>query len=80
MDRKGIIYKIYWKNCAGLQYFYELEDAIEWCKTQIDKEFGHLYNNIKYCVDKDSDRYCFVGHNGGYGEIMDYEIRTIDVY
>lgn len=82
---KGIIYGVYWKNSRCLRHFYEMEDAIEWCKTEIDKEVGNLYNHLRYCVDEKSVidgsvRCCLVGYNGGFGNIMKYEIKAIDVY
>ena len=79
---KGTIYCVYWKGCNYLRHFYKLEDAIEWCKNEIEKEVKDLYVDIgfRYCVDEKSNRYCLVGYNGGFGNIMDYEIDAIDVY
>lgn len=82
---KGFIYGVYLEGCTNLRYFYEIEDAIEWCENEIDKEVGNLYNHIKYCVDEKSVingsvRQCLVGYNGGFGNIMKYEIKAIDVY
>lgn len=82
---KGIIYGVYWKDCNCLKHFYELDDAIEWCEKEIDKEVGNLYDHLKYCVDEKSVingsvRQCLVGYNGGFGNIMKYEINAIDVY
>lgn len=81
---KGIIYGVYWEGFVNI-YFYDLEDAIEWCKNEIDKAVGNLYNHIKYCVDEKlvingTVRYCLVGYNGGFGNIMKYSIEAIDVY
>lgn len=82
---KVFIYGVYWNYWNGhncLRHFFEMDDAIEWCKKEIDKEVGDLYDNIRfrYCVDEKSDRYCLVGYNGGFGNIMKYKIEAIDVY
>ena len=80
MDSKGIIYGVYWKESVCIKHFYEMDDAIEWCKKSIEIDEGSHYDTIRYCVDKKSDRYCLVGYNVGTGDIFDYEIEAIDVY
>ena len=77
---KGIIYGVYWKNGGCLRHFYEMEDAIEWCKNRITEDVGGLYDILRFLEDHTSVRNCIVGYNCGYGNIMDYEVKAIDVY
>ena len=74
-----IIYAVHYKGTV-LRYYREMEDAVDYCRDKIYNEVGKIYDNLRYCVDEKSDRYCLVGYNGGYGNIMDYEVRAIDVY
>lgn len=81
MDSRGTIYGVYWKDCGHPErHFYEMEDAVEYCEGEIYKEISNIYDNFKFCVDEVNQRCCAVGYNAGFGNIMDYDIRAIDVY
>ena len=59
-----------------------MEDAIEWCKSIIANDVGELYyeTRFRFCEDHKDVRTCLVGYNGGYGNIIPYEIDAINVY
>lgn len=77
---KGIIYGVYWNYWNGhncLRHFYEMDDAIEWCKQELEKEAENFFDDPEYYVDKKSDRRCLVGYSSEFGK---YVIEAIDVY
>ena len=44
---KGTIYGVYWKDCGHPEkHFYEMEDAVEYCKGEIYKEISNVYSEI----------------------------------
>ena len=79
---KGIVYAVYHQGVTFCSCFYELDDAMEFCKRKIKEFWEHIYDHEvdQFLVKRLECKKWLIGHISNLNDPdYDYLIKTIHV-